>query len=472
MSDTPRSRFLRALPPVDGVLADERLQALRRKHPRLPLARLVRDEIARVRADAEAASRWPDADRERLTRGVVDAVCVRVERLRSGGLRGAINATGVVLHTNLGRAPWSEAAVEAACEAMRGYVTLEVDPRTGARGHRGEVVEALAAIACGAEAAMVVNNNAAAVHLVVDSLCPPGRVVVSRGELVEIGGSFRLPEILRHAAGEVIEVGTTNRTYARDYAEVARAGDVLLKVHKSNYEIEGFAHEASVAELVDVAREKGARVVFDLGSGALVEVDAGEGAREPRVDEIVSAGVDAVTLSGDKLLGGPQAGIVAGRRDVLDACRRNPLRRAVRVDKVTIAAMQSVLREYVFGEDPRARIPVLAMAAATPERLRERAEAVVARLGGTAANAFVDDDEGALGGGSLATAAVPSAAVVVRCEDDAAAVRLARRLRTGTPPVFARVRDRDVRLNLRSVSPSEDDALAAALRSALLEPSE
>ncbi len=473
MNDTPRSRFLRALPPVDGVIADPELDALRRSHPALPLARLVREALAALRDDPDAPRRFGDADRERIRRDVVASVRARVEALRDGGLREVLNATGVILHTNLGRAPWSDDAVAAATTAMRGYVSLEVDLETGRRSRRGETVEALAALACGTEAAMVVNNNAAAVHLVVDSLCPPARVIVSRGELVEIGGSFRLPEILRHAAGEVVEVGTTNRTYADDYAQAAREGDVLLKVHKSNYEIEGFAHEASAAELVEVARRRGCRVVYDLGSGALVDVHAAGGAHEVRVADVVATGVDAVTLSGDKLLGGPQAGIVAGRADLVARCRRNPLRRAVRVDKVTVASLESVLRAYVFGKDPRADLPVLAMAAVPAAELHRRAEAIAARLGAPASvRVSVEDDDGATGGGSLATASVPSAALVLRCADAASAVRLARRLRAGRPAVFARVRERDVRLNLRAVPPGEDARLAAAVAAALADPPE
>jgi L-seryl-tRNA(Ser) seleniumtransferase len=269
MTQTPRHELLRAIPPVDELLSQPAFAAWRAEFPGFPWTRFVRGLIERLREGAVHAPL--DADRGAVTAWLVDAASRELELLRAGGLRPVLNGTGVILHTNLGRAPLGEAAVSAAERALRGYVSLEVDLATGERARRGDAIEPLFALLCGAEAAMIVNNNAAAVYLVANSFSPPGRIIVSRGELVEIGGSFRLPEILRHAAAEVIEVGTTNRTYAADYERVARAGDVLMKVHKSNYEIEGFAHEATIAELVAVGKKTDARVVFDLGSGALFD---------------------------------------------------------------------------------------------------------------------------------------------------------------------------------------------------------
>ena len=251
---TQQPDVLRALPSVDEVLAHAQMQTWRAEHPSFPWTVLVRAVVDAVRAEVRAEP--SGADRASLTERVIDLAREELERLKTGGLRPVLNGTGVVLHTNLGRAPVGESVARAAHDALVGYSSLEVDLETGERSRRNDVLEELVCRATGAEAAMVVNNNAAAVYLVVNTLSPPGRVIVSRGELVEIGGSFRLPEILRHAAQEVVEVGTTNRTYAADYEREARAGDVLLKVHKSNYEIEGFAHEATIAELVAVARAK------------------------------------------------------------------------------------------------------------------------------------------------------------------------------------------------------------------------
>jgi L-seryl-tRNA(Ser) seleniumtransferase len=252
---TARSaEFLRAIPSVDEVLSHPAFVRWREAHPRFPWARLVRTLLEQVRGGEPGSPSEPD--RAALIAWTVARAGQRIERLRFGGQTAVLNGTGVVLHTNLGRAVIGERAAQAALCAMRGYVSLEVDVESGERSHRAETLEELLCLLTGAEAAMVVNNNAAAVYLVASSFSPPGRVIISRGELVEIGGSFRLPEILRDAAGEVIEIGTTNRTYAADYERVARADDVLLKVHKSNYEIAGFAHEASLEEIVAVARAR------------------------------------------------------------------------------------------------------------------------------------------------------------------------------------------------------------------------
>jgi L-seryl-tRNA(Ser) seleniumtransferase len=296
-------------------------------------------------------------------------------------------------------------------------------------------------------------------------------VVVSRGELVEIGGSFRLPEILRHAAAGVIEVGTTNRTYAADYEKAAQPGDLILKVHKSNYEIEGFVHEATIGELVTVARARACQVVYDLGSGAVYDFAGAGVGRDPTVERVIAEGVDAVTMSGDKLLGGVQAGIILGTREFVGRLKQNPLRRAVRVDKVAIAALQEVVRSYLFASEPREEVPVLACTLADPDDLRARAARVVSEVGPrTARSLRVADDEAVVGGGSLSTVSVPSAAVVVRGESDADAVRLARALRLGAVPVFTRVKGSEVRVNMTTILPDEEGDLVRALVDVLAAP--
>ncbi len=463
MAHPPAS--LRSIPSVDDVLAHEQFRAWRAAHPRFPWTPLVRELLEALRDDVRAA-RVSGADRDALVARTVEAARARIEWLATGGLKPVVNGTGVVLHTNLGRAPLGARAVDAAVASLRGYSSLEVDLESGERSKRGEVLEALLCTLAGAEAAMVVNNNAAAVYLVANTLSPPGRVLVSRGELVEIGGSFRLPEILRHAAREVVEVGTTNRTYAADYEREARAGDVLLKVHKSNYEIEGFAHEATVAELVAVARAKQCLTVFDLGSGALFDFASRGLGRDPVVSAVIESGVDAVTMSGDKLLGGVQAGIVLGRRALVERLKQNPLRRAVRVDKVAVAALQEVLRAYLFAADLADEVPVIAAVGEGYEACRARAERVAAKVAAQVAPRFgvrAVADEAAVGGGSLAGAVVPSAAVAVRLSSDGDAARVARSLRTRELPVFVRVRGDEIRVNMTTVFPNQEESVIDAL---------
>jgi L-seryl-tRNA(Ser) seleniumtransferase len=349
-------------------------------------------------------------------------------------------------------------------------MSLEVDLDSGRRGKRAPTLNQLAALATGGEAAMVVNNNAAAVYLVVSTFSPPGRVIVSRGELVEIGGSFRLPEILRDAASQVIEVGTTNRTYAEDYAEHAADGDILLKVHKSNYAIEGFVSEATYADLVRVAERANCRVVYDLGSGAIFDYrSAGVGGDE-RIGEVLDAGVDCVTMSGDKLLGGVQAGIIAGKAGFMAPIRNNPLRRAVRIDKLTVAAMQAILRQYLFAPDPVEQVPVLQQVLTDAESIRARAESVagaVAKSVGGGVEVDVAEDDAAVGGGSWSSEVVRSFAVRIRCPNEKAAVALARMMRVGDRPVVPRVKGSEVRVNMRTVMPYEDDELGEVLAGVL-----
>jgi len=467
MSQPEHPDILRAIPPVDGVLGRPAIATLRGEHPGLPWTRIVRDAVAQFRSDPHAPEIAAQG-RESVAGYIERAVQGRIRDLHAGGLVPVLNGTGVMLHTNLGRAVWGAAAVDAAQRAMSGYVSLEVDRTTGERSPRATVLHDLLAVATGAEAALAVNNNAAAVYLAVNSFCPPGRVLVSRGELVEIGGSFRLPEILRHASPEVIEVGTTNRTYAADYRAAARAGDVLLKVHKSNYAIEGFSHEATIGELVRVAHDTGAFVVYDLGSGALFDFRSLGLGSDPTVGEIVSQDIDAVTMSADKLLGGAQAGIIVGSARFLAGVRQNPLRRAVRVDKVTVAALQSVLRTYLFG-DAQNDVPLISRVMEDVSRLERRARRIVKSLGSDTRDVVVlsEPDDAVVGGGSLATEVVAGVAVVVRLTDPARAVAFARTLRRATPPVFPRVRGCDVRVNLRAIFPGQDKELARVLGSCL-----
>lgn len=473
MTDTTdRSKF-RAIPPVDELLGHETIAARRAAAPNFPWTRLFRSVIDDFRGKSKPPAGVDLADRESVRSWLIGEAAARFDELRVGGQRRVLNGTGVLLHTNLGRAATGDGVGESAREALTHYVNLEIDLESGARGHRSETLNALIELKTGGEASVVVNNNAAAVYLVVNSYSPPGRVIVSRGELVEIGGSFRLPEILRHASAGVIEVGTTNRTYARDYFNVAKPNDLILKVHKSNYSIEGFAHEASYGELVDVAAQKGCFLAYDLGSGAMFDFRAAGIGEESRVDEILASGVDCVTMSGDKLLGGVQAGIIVGKKDFVERLKQNPLRRAVRIDKVSIAALQDVLRRYLFDADTTAAVPFLEQVLTPVESIRNRAAGIVEDLAGPAGlsrgaiEILVVDDDAAVGGGSFSSQVVPSAAVCIRCAGEKNAVELAREMRLHSLPIVARVRGNEVRINMRSILAREDRELGAVLKDIL-----
>jgi L-seryl-tRNA(Ser) seleniumtransferase len=468
MNDAKPQDALRAIPPVDEILSHESLAGRRKEHPNFPWTHLVRSIVGEYRGLPRPPSGVDPHRRDSVLSWIVAEVARRFENLRSGGQRRVINGTGVILHTNLGRAVVGVGAREAVNEALGHYVSLEVDLASGKRSIRAETLNHLAALAAGGEAAMVVNNNAAGVYLVVNSYSPPGRIIVSRGELVEIGGSFRLPEILRHAASEVIEVGTTNRTYAEDYEKVAARGDLLLKVHKSNYAIEGFVSEASYADLNRVATEKDCHLVYDLGSGAVFDYQSAGVGKDVHVRTILEAGVDCVMMSGDKLLGGVQAGLIVGKAEFIGKLRQNPLRRAVRIDKVSVAALQDVLRRYLFGVDPVPEVPLLNQVLTDVVAVVERAEAVagaVARETAAAGAPVVDAvaDEAAIGGGSWSSEVVPSAAVRVVCKGEREAVNLARQMRVHTPPVVPRVKGNEVRINMRTVMPHEDEELTEIL---------
>ena len=377
---------------------------------------------------------------------------------RPGPPRRVLNAAGVVIHTNLGRAPLSDSARRAVNEAA-GYCDLEFDLASGGRGSRGARLEPLLAEAAGAPAAIAVNNAAAALVLVLAALAGGREVLVSRGELVEIGGSFRLPEIMAASGARLVEVGTTNRTRATDYRAGADVA-LLLKVHPSNYRVTGFTEAPSVAALAAVARDRGVPLVHDVGSGLLDDADEPWLAEEPSLRGSLAAGADLVLCSGDKLLGGPQAGVLVGRPDLVAECRRHPLARALRLDKLRVAALIATLESHLRGA--REELPTWAMLAADPGALRRRATALASRVGGT-----VEDGETLVGGGSAPGAAVQSPVVRVPA---APPERVAARLRAGDPPVVARVEAGALWLDLRTVPEGSDgllgDLVLAACRSA------
>jgi L-seryl-tRNA(Ser) seleniumtransferase len=448
----PRAR----LPQVDVLLRREDTAAAVERFGRQPVVDRLREELASWRdrlGDPQAAGE-PPSDTE-----VVAAAVERLATRRAGRLRRVVNATGVVLHTNLGRAPLSQAARQAVADAA-GYTDLELDLATGRRGSRTAHLGALVAEVAATEDAHVVNNGAAALVLVLAALARDREVVVSRGELVEIGGSYRLPDVMVAAGARLVEVGTTNRTRIGDHRDgVGEDTALLLKVHRSNFAIVGFTEEASIEELVALGAQTGLPVVHDLGSGLLRDVTDGPLAHEPSVAASVRAGADLVVVSGDKLLGGPQAGIVAGRRELVATCRRHPLARAMRVDKLQRAALEATLESHLREAVPR-DVPTVAMLHADPDELRERAGRIAAELG---SDAEVVALTGAVGGGAAPDGVLPSWGVAVPGDPDVVAARL----RAGDPPVLARVEDGRVVLDVRTVPPSADVALIDLTRAAV-----
>ena len=432
---------LRDLPQVDEVLRE--VHALNDVGP-LVARWLVRREVAAARARALDGGDAGDV------RAIVQAAA---EQLQAARIRRVINATGVVIHTNLGRAALGEEAVAAAVEAA-GTAALEFDLATGARGTRAPVASTLAAALTEAEDALIVNNNAAALLLALAALAKGQEVIVSRGELIEIGGEFRLPDVMEASGALLREIGTTNRTHERDYRRAANDRTALiLKVHPSNYQVVGFTTSVGVADLAVIARETRVPLLFDIGSG-LLGPEEGALSDEPDARSALAQGADLVSFSGDKLLGGPQAGILAGRADLIDRCRRHPIARAVRADKLTLAAMEATLWAHARGM--RDHIPAWSMLQATAEEIRARANSASEGISGV----IVIDGASVTGGGSLPGRSVETALIAVHSDKPQV---LATRLREKEPPIVARVERGMLVLDLRTVAPADDAAVRAAL---------
>jgi L-seryl-tRNA(Ser) seleniumtransferase len=468
---------LRKLPKTDRLLEAADRAGLLGRLGRGPVVDAIRDALEAIRKDVLGGAPCPSP--EAIERALLD----RLGDAARGSLRPVVNATGVVIHTNLGRAPLSAEAVDAMRRAAEGYVNLELDLASGERGDRYAHAEAALRRLTGAEGAVAVNNNAAAVMLALAALMEArpseaagaapatdepaaGRpeVVVSRGQLVEIGGGFRIPDVLRRSGAALVEVGTTNRTYAADFeAALSPRTRILLSVHRSNFALRGFTHDATLAELVALARAKDLWVVDDLGSGALLETGPFGLGDEPTVQARVAAGADLVCFSGDKLLGGPQAGILAGRREAIRRVKRHPLVRALRPDKVTLAALSATLAHYERGE-ATARIPVWRAIAADPDALRARAAEWLAALGDAGRGCEVRESRSAVGGGSLPEVTLPTFVLALPPGD---ADGLAERLRRADPPVVGRIEEGRVLLDPRTVMPGEDGAVVRAVRAAV-----
>ena len=445
--------LFRSIPRVDELLGRDELKVS--ALPPVLLRESVREELDALRDEVRGGlSALPET-------GILCArILARAEEKQLPTLRSVINATGVTLHTNLGRACLSERAANAAAEAARDYSTLEYDVENGCRGSRYQHVEALLCRLTGAEAAMAVNNNAAAVLLILSALAGGGEVIASRGELVEIGGSFRIPEIVTQCGCTLCEVGATNKTHRRDYeAAIGEQTRALLKVHTSNYRIVGFTESLPLSDIVALGCRTGLPVVEDLGSGSLVDLEHYGIHDEPTVQNSIRAGVDVVSFSGDKLLGGPQAGIILGKKPYIDRMKRHPLARAIRVDKMTIAALWATLTTYQDLHRAEQEIPTLAMLAVSGEDLRASAAQLCALLKERGVAAEVVAQSGPVGGGSVPTQLLPTFAVALPA-DKLSPNQAEQALRCREKPVIGRITEGRLLLDVRTIFPEDMEYIA------------
>ena len=466
MKSVGKPELFRELPSVDEILRSREVDALAEAHGTAATADATRAVVTRLRQ--EITSGLLDAAALQLAlAGVGHAVEAQLRRALSLSLRPVINATGVILHTNLGRAPLAEAALEHVRETGIGYSNLEFEVESGERGKRDVHVDRLFRKLLSWENSSVstiaVNNNAAAVLLALNTLAEGGEVIVSRGELVEIGGSFRIPDVMAKSGATLREVGTTNRTRIGDYEKaINEPTRLLLRVHRSNFEISGFTEQPSVDELVKLARQRGLPVMEDLGSGALVDLQMFGLHGEPSVLDSLRAGVDVVTYSGDKLLGGPQAGLLSGRADLIGRMRSNSLFRALRVDKLTYAALEGTLLAYVKRDHES--IPTLKMMGLTQDEIGARAEALAGKVIASSPKLQIEvvDGESVIGGGAAPSSVLPSRLLAVT-HLEMSADELSENLRKFEPPIISRVEGGRVLLDLRTVFPDQDSAIAEAL---------
>ena len=449
---------LRKLPSVEKVLQDAEVQAAIAKNGRLLAVDIVRQVLDEARHEIESGQPCPTLET------LLDRVLTHLATSGQPTLRRVINATGVIVHTNLGRAPLSEEARAAMDLVAQGYSNLEYDLAAGSRGSRHAHAEELLRRLTGAGGGLLVNNNAGAILLVLTALARGRKVIISRGQLVEIGGGFRIPEVMLQSGVQLVEVGTTNRTHVGDYeSAIDEEVALLMHVHYSNFKVLGFAQQVSLLELVDIASQHALLVIEDLGSGCLLDTSPFGLAHEPTVQEAIAEGADLVCFSGDKLLGGPQAGIVVGRADLIAALKRHPLSRALRVDKTTIAGVQATLLHYLRQEATE-KVPVWQMISLSVEEIQEKAAAWRDRLKGWGVEAEVITGLSTVGGGSLPGETLPTRLVALRV---AAPDRLAQGLRTGDPPVIGRIEGGQFILDPRTVLPGEGQDLLSGVEQAL-----
>ncbi len=444
----------RDLPSVSSLLETAGVKLLLEHHPRRVVLDALRDTVEAARnagASRKTEEQW------------VDIIASAIRKSTRPSLRRVINATGVVLHTNLGRAPLADAAIRAIEQVAGGFSNLEYDIASGQRGSRYSHCVGLLTQLTGGEDALVVNNCAAAMVLTLNAIAQKKEVLVSRGELVEIGGSFRIPDIMARSGARLIEVGTTNRTHDDDYRRsITPKTAAIVTVHRSNFTIDGFTADVSVERLVFIAAEHGLPVIHDLGSGLMLPLDEYGLGGEPTASSALASGATLVLMSGDKLLGGPQAGIILGKSSFVAKLRKNPLARAMRVDKLTLAALEATLRIYLEPKRALKEIPVLAMLTEQLERIETRAHSVAGALRARGLDAEVVPSAASVGGGAFPTAEIPSRAIAIKTN----AADIEEALRLGDPAVIGRIADGKLLLDLRSVMPGEDGVLTTAIAKA------
>ncbi|MBM4329874.1 MAG: L-seryl-tRNA(Sec) selenium transferase [Deltaproteobacteria bacterium] len=471
MEPEDRQRYLKNLPAVDELLRHPQIQSHLKIFSREWIIGSIRRTLNKKR-QAIMISNDPHeaASVSLLPEELLAAVEEEISKASRPSLRRVINATGVVLHTNLGRAPLAAEVCKRLSEIAGGYSNLEFDLVSGERGSRYEHVEEILRQLSGAESAMVVNNNAGAVLLALNSLAEGKEVIVSRGQLVEIGGSFRIPDVMKKSGVRLAEVGTTNRTRLEDYERaINQETALLLKVHTSNFRILGFTAEVSLKDLVALGRAKGLPVMEDLGSGCFVDLSQYGIEKEPTVQDAIEAGAGIITFSGDKLLGGPQAGIILGQKKHLDIIKKNPLTRALRIDKLTLAGLEYTLRLYFNRASAIEKIPVMRMLSCPAEKLKSRVKRLQRKLTGDLSHAFqvsLREEISQVGGGALPLQGLPTQVIALRPLKISAA-SMEERLRKLNPAVIARVQEGEILLDLRTVAESEERELIEGVRQVL-----
>ncbi len=458
-----KNLLYRSIPKVDVLLEDSAIQELTGRYGKETVMESVHIETDRLRAYIAKSENEEEARKE------ISLLVSRVEKtvtdMHTPNMRMVVNGTGTILHTNLGRAPISEEHMKKVLSLVSGYSNLEYNLDAGKRGERYSHFEKLLCRLTGAEAAMAVNNNASSVLLILSSLAKGGEVIVSRGELIEIGGKFRIPDVMEQSGASLVEVGTTNKTHYDDYEDaVTEETKALLKVHTSNYRIVGFTDSVGIDELIPLAREKGIPVIEDLGSGVLIDLAKYGLAHEPTVQESIAKGADVVCFSGDKLLGGPQAGIIIGKKKYIDKMKKNQLTRALRIDKFTAATLELVLQEYLSEEKAVQNIPVLRMLSESQESVAERAYRLCGILKERKfpVKTEVKPCESQIGGGSLPLERIPSTAVTIRPEE-ISVNELEERMRRLPVPIIPRTVNDEILLDMRTVSEQEIDVIAGQL---------
>ncbi len=471
MSPTLRQQVLRKIPSVDEILSKSEMLDLLRIHPRAVVVQAVRKGLERLRREILNQEDLSSIEAALFSfENLLPRFQKEIDLQTQPKLRRVINATGIVIHTNLGRAPLHPLALKQMVEVSKAYSNLEYDLDKGERGDRYSHVEEILCRLSGAESALVVNNNAGAVLLCLNTLAEGREVVISRGELVEIGGAFRVPDVMKRSGAFLKEVGTTNRTHLKDYERaIGPETALLLKVHTSNFRVMGFTSEVSLGELVQLGSQHHIPVMEDLGSGCLIDLTQYGLEREPTVQEAIKTGVDVITISGDKLLGGPQAGIILGKKSLLDSIKTNPLTRALRIDKLTLAALESTLLLYVDEKRAMEEIPTLRMLGLDRKKLKNRGRRLLKRLQDRVDKEIqmtLRDDVSQVGGGALPLQELPTIVLSIRSLSHSMN-SLEENLRRGTPPIIARISRDELILDMRTVFDDEIPLLAEGIEKAL-----